>query len=90
MGKPRKVFVSVLGTGFYEVCRYEGSKPTRFIQQATLEWLKAEEWTENDRILIFTTEASKKTELEFQRQKSLNLTECPKWSMWGLSVCLTI
>lgn len=60
MGKPRKVFVSVLGTGFYEVCRYEGSKPTRFIQQATLEWLKAEEWTENDRILIFTTEASKK------------------------------
>lgn len=42
MGKPRKVFVSVLGTGFYEECRYEGSKPTRFIQQATLEWLKAE------------------------------------------------
>lgn len=89
MGKPRKVFVSVLGTGFYEVCRYEGSKPTRFIQQATLEWLKAEEWTENDRILIFTTEASK-NRIGISTAKELNLTECPKWSMWGLSACLTI
>lgn len=70
MGKPRKIFVSVLGTGFYEVCRYEGLKPTRFIQQATLEWLKAEEWTENDRILIFTTEASKKQNWNFNGKRA--------------------
>ena len=40
----RKVFISVLGTGFYDACKYvkEGfsSSETRFIQQATLEYLK--------------------------------------------------
>ena len=43
---PRKVFISILGTGFYEECAYTKEKekehkpfkssPTRFIQQASL------------------------------------------------------
>jgi hypothetical protein len=43
----RKVFISVLGTGFYGACKYvkDGfvSTETRFIQQATLEYVKAHE-----------------------------------------------
>ena len=57
----RKVFISVLGTGFYGKCRYakEGftSSETRFIQQATLEMLtQEEEWGEADRGYILLTE----------------------------------
>lgn len=56
----RKVFISVLGTGFYGKCRYvkEGfsSSETRFIQQATLEMLtQEEEWGEGDRGYILLT-----------------------------------
>lgn len=72
MGKPRKVFVSVLGTGFYEKCQYEDSKPTRFIQQATLEWLKADDWTENDRVLIFTTNSAKEKNWSVKDKRSKN------------------
>lgn len=67
----RKVFISVLGTGFYDTCKYvKGgftSSETRFIQQATLEYLKVKEkWTNvntegeaTDRIIILLTEGSK-------------------------------
>lgn len=48
----RKVFISVLGTGFYGACKYvkDGfvSTETRFIQQATLEYVKAHEWGATD------------------------------------------
>ena len=64
MEKSRKVFVSVLGTNIYEEGVYSDgdfkSTKTRFIQQATLEQIRATEWTENDKILIFTTEKAKK------------------------------
>lgn len=64
MGKPRKVFVSVLGTGLYKKCKYSDGDSilpeTRFIQKATLEMIGATGWTENDKILIFTTEKAKK------------------------------
>ncbi|MDL2213254.1 TIGR02221 family CRISPR-associated protein [Bacteroides sp. OttesenSCG-928-E20] len=60
----RKVFVSVLGTGFYEKCRYVKdefkSTETSFIQQATLEYLNAKEWESSDIALILLTQKAKK------------------------------
>ena len=69
----RKVFISVLGTGFYEPCKYVkgsfGSSNTRYIQQATLEYLKVNNnWTTRnadgevvDRIVILLTKGAKKS-----------------------------
>ena len=70
---PRKVFISILGTGFYEECAYtkeieeeDGkeqkpftSTPTRFIQQASLELVGANGWTEEDRVIIFLTKKAR-------------------------------
>ncbi|MBW6536421.1 MAG: TIGR02221 family CRISPR-associated protein [Mariniphaga sp.] len=55
----RKVFMSVLGTGFYEPCSYylndrEKNIHTRFIQEATIRFF-CSDWGENDQIVIFTT-----------------------------------
>ena len=69
----RKVFISVLGAGYYGECKYcRGEKDettgryefesssTRFIQQATLEYLKVkDDWTENDAAYILVTERAK-------------------------------
>jgi CRISPR-associated Csx2 family protein len=67
----RKVFISVLGTGFYDACKYvKGSfmsSETRFIQQATLEYLKVKNnWTTVnangevvDRIIILLTDGAR-------------------------------
>lgn len=56
----RKVFISILGTGFYGKCKYVSedfcSTKTRFAQQAALELIKAHEWGENGACYIFTTE----------------------------------
>ena len=61
----RKVFISVLGTGFYGKCAYKKdnfqSSDTRFIQAATLEMLKDKsEWTEADRGYIFLTDGARR------------------------------
>lgn len=61
----RKVFISVLGASFYEKSRYGKSEAgfvsneTRFVQQATLEYLKAKEWSENDVAYILLTDKAK-------------------------------
>lgn len=66
----RKVFISVLGTSFYGKCSYFThdntctkddfhSKETRFIQKATLELIKAKEWTSDDEVLILLTEKAR-------------------------------
>lgn len=81
----RKVFISVLGTGFYKECVYEKdgclSSATRFIQQATLELL-AREWTADDKAYILLTQQSRKTNwhladnqrvLNGQREKYIGL-----------------
>lgn len=68
--KPRKVFISVLGAGFYGECIYEKknhdgkghdflSSRTRYIQQATLEYLNASAWTENDAAYILVTQKAR-------------------------------
>ena len=80
----RKVFVSVLGTGFYEPCRYTNgsfvSSDTRFIQQATLEYLKVNNnWTTRnadgavvDRIIIWLTNGAKGTNWDKNIAKRMN------------------
>lgn len=61
----RKVFISVLGASFYEKSRYGKtetgfvSNETRFVQQATLEYLGAKEWNENDVAYILLTDKAK-------------------------------
>ena len=69
----RKVFISILGTGFYDACKYAKdsfiSSETRFIQQATLEYLKVNRnWTTQnsdgeviDRIIILLTKGAHET-----------------------------
>lgn len=66
---PRKVFISILGTGFYEECAYTKeieeehkpfkSSPTRFIQQASLEFVGANDWSNEDRVIIFLTKKAR-------------------------------
>lgn len=57
----RKVFISVLGTGFYGKCIYKRdefeSDNTRFIQQATLQMLtNSDSWTSDDHGYILLTQ----------------------------------
>ena len=80
----RKVFISVLGTGFYEPCKYTKghfvSSCTRFIQQATLEYLKVNNnWkTVNaegdvvDRIIILLTNGAEGINWDKNITKRLN------------------
>lgn len=60
----RKVFISVLGTGFYGKCRYVAgdfvSSETRFIQHATLEYLDVCNWTKDDAVYMLLTDKAKK------------------------------
>lgn len=62
---PRKVFISILGTGFYEKCAYTDGQnqfpsiPTRFIQRASLELFGAKEWSKEDRVIIFLTKKAR-------------------------------
>jgi CRISPR-associated Csx2 family protein len=62
----RKVFISVLGTGFYGKCKYtrgeynsEKASETRFIQQSTLEYLNVYDWTKNDAAIFLLTGRAK-------------------------------
>lgn len=62
----RKIFISVLGTGYYGKCVYEynGERATesRFIQCATLQLLtRSEEWTSSDHAYVLLTERAKST-----------------------------
>lgn len=59
----RKVFISVLGAGLYESCKYTAngfcSTETRFVQQAMLEYLNAQEWTEESKAYFLITDKAK-------------------------------
>ena len=61
----RKVFISVLGAGLYESCKYTTnnfcSTETRFIQQATLEYLNAQEWSDDSKAFFLLTEKARTT-----------------------------
>ncbi|MCQ2974322.1 MAG: TIGR02221 family CRISPR-associated protein [Bacteroidales bacterium] len=61
----RKVFISVLGTGLYEKCKYARdnfeSTETHFIQSATLEYLNVKNWSEGSMGLFLLTDSAKKS-----------------------------
>ena len=60
----RKVFISFLGAGFYSDVIYQykefESTKTKFVQQSSLEFFGAKEWTPEDAGFIFVTEKAKK------------------------------
>jgi len=61
----RKVFISVLGTGYYNRTKYywggkENFVETRFVQEASLRLL-TKDWDKDDYVYFFLTEAAKKT-----------------------------
>lgn len=90
---PRKVFISVLGTGFYGACQYKRGKfastKTRFIQQATLEYLKVKEgWTAADRVLILLTDGARKTNWEKSIEKRRNFKTGDDEPYFGLEQVL--
>ena len=59
----RKIFISVLGTSFYEKCRYFSgdfvSEETSFIQHAALQFHIANEWSAESKAFILLTEKAK-------------------------------
>lgn len=62
--RSRKVFISILGTGNYNLCSYRQgdftSTETRFIQEATLDLLRERsEWSADDAAYIFLTPTAK-------------------------------
>lgn len=69
----RKVFISFLGTGNYVETYYQfGEKkyphPVRFVQEAIIGNM-LDEWTEDDKILIFATDAARKANWENDGQE---------------------
>lgn len=96
----RKIFISVLGTGFYEPCKYTKgsfvSSNTRFIQQATLEYLKVStNWTTRnaddeviDRIIILLTNGAKGANWDKNISKRLNHKTEQEESYMGLEQVL--
>jgi len=58
----RNVFISFLGTNDYEQCRYvingDFEMTTKFVQEAVISY-RCIDWTDDDRILVFTTDGAK-------------------------------
>lgn len=96
----RKVFISLLGTGYYEPCKYTkgsfASSETRFVQQATLEYLKVKNnWTTRnsegevvDRIIIMLTNGAKETNWNKSIAERLNRKTGQKEAYVGLEQVL--
>lgn len=79
----RKVFISFLGSNNYLETYYsfEGKKsehPVRFIQEDLVKRL-CNEWTKDDRILIFCTDDSKTKNWHYapKQQRQLYRRDCP-------------
>lgn len=73
----RKVFLSVLGTGFYQKCVYYAgdfrAEQTRFIQRASLEYYGAREWTSTDLVCIFVTSKARTDNWSVERKTKTGL-----------------
>ncbi len=69
----RKVFISILGTGFYTKCKYISedfvSSNTRFAQQAILEYNNAKNWNSEDKVIFFLTDDARKTNWDINERK---------------------
>ena len=69
----RKVFISVLGAGLYESCKYTTnhfcSAETRFIQQATLEYLNAQDWSDDSKAYFLLTNKATTTNWKVENEQ---------------------
>ena len=79
--RPRRVFISILGTGNYKPCSYRQgdftSTETRFIQEATLDFLRARsEWSADDAAYIFLTPTARTS--NWQAEPIDSRTDSPK------------
>lgn len=102
----RKVFISILGTGFYNECQYTRDKfisaNTRFIQEATLDYLNVKEWNRNDKIYIILTDQARdnnwcppnnrradytRTEKEYTGLKNILESKRLECQIEGISIC---
>lgn len=88
----RQVFVSILGTGFYQKSIYGSndykSEPVRFIQEATLELLKADKWSSSDTALILLTNKARESNWNKDVSERENFRNKEKESYIGLEKCL--
>ena len=91
----RKVFISFLGSSFYEECRYSSgefiSNKTHFVQQATLEWIKFKEETYPDVAKILVTngeDGSRKRNWDNDITERLNVRTNQKEPYSGLEKIL--
>jgi len=92
----RKVFISFLGSSFYGKCCYATtdfpSSETRFVQQATLEWIGASNWIKEDTALIFLTKQARISNWEVKenkrKQKDFSTCEEKEIDYIGLKQCI--
>jgi CRISPR-associated Csx2 family protein len=72
----RKVFISVLGAGFYGECRYSKNNITsdkvRFIQEATLKIVVNDDWNNNSKAYFLTTDLARKVNWETNDNERYN------------------
>ena len=72
----RKVFISVLGAGMYESCKYTASSfcstETRFVQQASLEYLNAQQWPEDSRAFFLITDKARTANWDVEGEQRFN------------------
>lgn len=85
----RKIFLSILGTGYYERTRYyfdddKTNYQTRFVQEATIKHF-CSDWSEKDKIVIFLTKQARQINWENPAQQTHKF----KKSYEGLSSILT-
>ncbi len=80
----RKVFISVLGTGFYGSCKYTSnafvSSETRFIQEATIEYLMVKEWTDNDTAIFLLTDKAKEYNWDVKERRNFKTDKVEEYN----------
>ncbi len=88
----RKVFISVLGIGFYNECNYYSggfAYKTRFIQQATLAMHASQgQWTADDAAYILLTDGAKKNNWQLPGNIRRNARTRQDEEYRGLKDCL--
>lgn len=86
----RKVFISILGTSFYNKCKYVTndfcSTETRFAQQSILELVGGCQWSKDDACYIFTTEKACKENWDVRERMNYRTQGVEKYT--GLKTVL--
>ena len=86
----RKVFLSVLGTGFYDKYKYGigdfcSETHTRFIQISTMEYLGVKEWNKDDAVYILMTDRARTENWETSETKMRKFKGNPPEEYLGLA-----